>query len=96
MPGGMSHQCRRMKAGLARAGLDPTATFYARRHSHIRRAIEGGVPLNVSAENCGTSVRMIETTYAKVIASKRRELIAKGDHHSAPIDRSGCVGLLGG
>lgn len=38
----------------------------------------GRVPLNVVAENCGTSVRMIETTYAKVLASKRREFIARG------------------
>jgi integrase len=75
---GANHQVRPMKAALARANLDPGATFYALRHSYISRAIEGGVPLNVIGENCGTSVRMIETTYAKVIASKRREFIAKG------------------
>ncbi len=28
--------------------------------------------------NCGTSVRMIETAYAKVLAGKRREFIARG------------------
>ncbi len=33
--------------------------------------------MNVVAENCGTSVRMIETTYAKVLAGKRREFIAR-------------------
>lgn len=67
-----------MKEALRRAGLNPEATFYALRHSHISRCIEGGVPLNVIAENCGTSVRMIETTYAKVLATKRREFIARG------------------
>lgn len=36
------------------------------------------MPLTVLAENCGTSVRMIEQTYAKVLASKRREFIASG------------------
>ena len=33
------------------------------------------MPLTVLAENCGTSVRMIEKTYAKVLADKRREFI---------------------
>ena len=67
-----------MKRALAGAGLDPSGTFYALRHSYISRAIETGVPLTVLAENCGTNVRMIETTYAKVLAGKRREFIARG------------------
>ena len=75
---GASHQVRPMKRALVGAGLDPSGTFYALRHSYISRAIEGGVPLNVVAENCGTSVRIIETTYAKVLAGKRREFIVKG------------------
>ena len=41
-------------------------------------AIEGGVPLNVIADNCGTSVRMIEKTYAKILAEKRRDFIERG------------------
>ncbi|GEP07602.1 tyrosine-type recombinase/integrase [Methylobacterium oxalidis] len=75
---GPSHQVRPMKRALVAAKLDPTGTFYALRHSYISRAIEAGVPLNVVAENCGTSVRMIETTYAKVLAAKRREFITMG------------------
>ncbi|MGH1590230.1 tyrosine-type recombinase/integrase [Methylobacterium phyllosphaerae] len=75
---GPSHQVRPMKRALLAAKLDPSGTFYALRHSYISRAIEAGVPLNVVAENCGTSVRMIETTYAKVLAAKRREFIANG------------------
>jgi integrase len=58
--------------------LIPPGPFYALRHSYISRAIEAGVPLNVVAENSGTSVRMIETTYAKVLAGKRREFIVSG------------------
>ena len=73
-----SHQQRRMALALERAGLDREATFYALRHSYISRAIEGEVPLNIIAENCGTSVRIIETTYAKVLASKRRQFIERG------------------
>ena len=73
-----SHQQRRMAKALQRAGLDPAGTFYALRHSYISRAIEGEVPLNIIAENCGTSVRIIESTYAKVLASKRRHFIERG------------------
>jgi site-specific recombinase XerD len=67
-----------MQRALSRAGLDQQGTFYALRHSYISRAIEAGVPLNVLAENCGTSVRIIEKNYAKMLASKRREFIAMG------------------
>lgn len=70
-----SDQQRPMKEAIAKAGLDLEGTFYALRHSYISRAIEGGMPLTVLAENCGTSVRMIEKTYAKVLADKRREFI---------------------
>ena len=73
-----SDQQRPMKRAVKEAKLDPKATFYALRHSYISRAIECGMSLIVLAENCGTSVRMIETTYAKVLAGKRRELIAAG------------------
>lgn len=75
---GRSHQARPMRAALAKAGLDEHGTFYALRHSYISRAIEGGIPLTVIAENCGTSVRMIESTYAKVLADKRRAYIETG------------------
>jgi integrase len=73
-----SQQQRRMALALRSAGLDKEGTFYALRHSYISRAIEGEVPLNIIADNCGTSIRMIETTYAKVLAGKRREFIERG------------------
>jgi integrase len=73
-----SQQQRRMALALERARLDKEGTFYALRHSHISRAIEGEVPLNIIADNCGTSIRMIETTYAKVLAGKRRMFIERG------------------
>jgi integrase len=77
-PWNRSHQQRRMALALERAGLDREGTFYALRHSYISRAIEGEVPLNIIADNCGTSVRIIDTTYAKVLASKRRQFIERG------------------
>jgi hypothetical protein len=67
-----------MARALELAGLDKTGTFYALRHSYISRAIEGEVPLNIIGDNCGTSVRMIEKTYAKILAYKRREFIERG------------------
>jgi integrase len=67
-----AHQQRRMAAALERAGLDKGGTVYALHHSYISRAIEGQVPPNIIADNCGTSTRMIETTYVKVLAAKRR------------------------
>ena len=73
-----SHQQRRMALALERAGLDREGTFYALRHSYISRAIEGEIPLNIIADNCGTSVKIIETTYAKVLAGKRRDFIQRG------------------
>jgi integrase len=73
-----SQQQRRMALALERARLDKEGTFYALRHSYISRAIEGEVPLNIIADNCGTSIRMIETTYAKVLAGKRRMFIERG------------------
>lgn len=75
---GVSHQSRPMREAIKKSELDPEGTFYALRHSYISRAIEAGVPLTIVAENCGTSVRMIETTYAKTLAEKRREFIERG------------------
>jgi integrase len=73
-----SDQTRPIKDALKAAGLSSAGSLYALRHTYISRAIEGAVPLNVIADNCGTSVRMIEKTYAKILAEKRREFIEIG------------------
>jgi integrase len=73
-----SDQTRPVKDALKRAGLAPDGSLYALRHTYVSHAIEGGVPLNVIADNCGTSVRMIEKTYAKILAEKRRDFIERG------------------
>jgi hypothetical protein len=36
------------------------------------------VSLNIIGDNCGASIRMIETTYAKLLVGKRREFIERG------------------
>ena len=72
---GKSEQARPFKRAAALAELPLTASFYSLRHSHISRACEAGMPLNLIASNVGTSVRMIEKHYGKFLASARRELI---------------------
>ena len=73
-----SDQTRPFKEALKAAGLPPEGNLYALRHTYVSMAIEGGMPLNVIAENCGTSVRMIEKTYSKILAENRRDFIEKG------------------
>jgi site-specific recombinase XerD len=70
-----SDQTRPFKRALVAAGLPSDGSMYALRHSYISTAIEGGAPLNLIAENCGTSVRMIEKTYSHLFVEKRRSFI---------------------
>lgn len=72
---GKSEQARPFNRAAGLAGLPSSASFYALRHSHISRAIEGGMPLSLLAENTGTSLTMIQRNYAKVLAATRRETI---------------------
>ena len=73
-----SDQTRPIKEALRAAGLPLEGSLYALRHTYVSMAIEGGMPLNVIAENCGTSVRMIEKTYAKLLAENRRDFVERG------------------
>lgn len=72
---GKSEQARPFKRAAKAAELPASASFYTLRHSHISRAIESGMPLSVLAENCGTSLAMIQKNYAKVLASTRRQFV---------------------
>lgn len=72
---GKSEQARPFKRAALLAELPSSASFYTLRHSYISRAIEAGMPLSLLAENCGTSLSMIERNYAKVLARTRRELV---------------------
>jgi integrase len=68
-------QHRPMQRALKLAKLSADASFYSLRHSHISRAIEGEMPLSLIAENCGTSLLMIQKNYAKVLTRTRRDVI---------------------
>jgi integrase len=72
---GKSEQARPFKRAAAAAGLPGSASFCTLRHSHISRAIEAGMPLSLVAENCGTSLLMIQKNYAKVLAKTRKQTI---------------------
>lgn len=70
-------QHRPMQRTLKLAELPTTASFYSLRHSYISRAIEAGMPLSLISENCGTSLQMIQKSYAKVLARTRRDVLEK-------------------
>jgi integrase len=73
-PWGKSHQHRPMQQAAKAARLPSGTTFYALRHAHISRALLAGVNAQVVAENCGTSVRMIERHYGKFLRADRRAM----------------------
>lgn len=59
----------------AKAAFLPKAScFYCMRHYYISKAIMAKIPLQMIAENCGTSIRMIEKHYAKFLESDRKLL----------------------
>ncbi|MGH6895753.1 MAG: tyrosine-type recombinase/integrase [Geminicoccaceae bacterium] len=57
---------RRVAAAVDYAGLDPATTLYALRHSYISGALKK-VPVKAVADQCGTSIAMIQRFYAKFI-----------------------------
>lgn len=68
-------QKRPMREAIKAADLPADTTFYALRHTHISRALVAGVNIQVLAENCGTSVRMIEKHYGKFLKADRRAMM---------------------
>jgi hypothetical protein len=66
-----------MRAAVQKAGLPDDVTIYSCRHTHISQAILAGANLKLLAENCGTSVAMLEKHYAKFFAAARQELIER-------------------
>jgi len=68
---------RPVKLAASLAKLPASTSLYTLRHSHISRAIESGMPLSLIAENCGTSLLMLQRNYAHVLARTRRDTIQK-------------------
>ena len=66
---------RRPFLAAIRAAKMPAGTnFYSLRHYHISRALLAGVQPQVVAENCGTSLRMLEQHYGKFMKTDRRAM----------------------
>jgi integrase len=64
------HHRNDMRAVVQAAGLDPDEiTLYALRHSSIVRQLLANVPIRIVATLHDTSVKMIERTYSRHIAS---------------------------
>lgn len=74
-PWGKSHQHRPMKSVVQKAKLPANTVFYSLRHFHISKALLSGMPMQVVAENTGTSVRMIELHYGKFMPKDRRAML---------------------
>ncbi|MEZ5586251.1 MAG: tyrosine-type recombinase/integrase [Sedimenticolaceae bacterium] len=64
-----------MLAARKTAKLPGDTVLYSLRHYHISKALQAGVQTQVIAENCGTSVRMIEKHYGKFLAEDRRAMM---------------------
>lgn len=64
-----SLHARPVAAAVEKAGLDPETTLYALRHTYISRALKVGVPVKAVADQCGTSIAMIQRYYAKFVPS---------------------------
>ena len=73
-PWGASHQQRPMREAIRRARLPRGTTFYCLRHTHVSRALLDGVNAQIVAENCGTSMKMLEKHYAKFLAADRHAM----------------------
>ena len=66
---------RPFKAAVRKAKLPAETVYYSLRHFHISRALLSGINIQVIAENCGTSVKMIEKHYGKFMKADRRGMM---------------------
>jgi len=72
---GKSHHLRSMRDAVLKSKLPRESVFYSLRHYHISKALLSGMPMQVVAENTGTSVRMIEKHYGKFTRTDRRKMM---------------------
>jgi integrase len=68
------HQ-RPFQSAVKKAKLPRDTVYYSLRHFYISKALIAGVNVQVLAENCGTSVRMIEAHYGKFMKADRRRML---------------------
>lgn len=63
---------------VKRAELPDGASFYCLRHTHVSQQLLAGMPAQALAENCGTSVRMLELHYGKFLHADKRAMLRRG------------------
>jgi len=73
LPWQHSDQDELMREAAKKARLSHGTVFYTMRHTFIANALTGGVDIHAIAKLCGTSVRMIELHYGKLIHTDARE-----------------------
>lgn len=84
---------RPLKKAAKRVGL-PTGRdgvcLYTARHSHISSAlvVKNRMPVQMLAENCGTSQKMIETNYGKFTNEDRRRFVDAGTVRLGIVEKS--------
>jgi hypothetical protein len=66
---------RLMREAVKRARLPKGTSIYTIRHSYISQSLLNNINLKLLAENCGTSVALIEKTYGKFMLASKRKLI---------------------
>lgn len=74
-PWGKDNQRKPFIRAARAAGLPTDAVFYSIRHYYISRALLAGIPAQAVAENCGTSIRMLELHYGKFLDADRRRMM---------------------
>ena len=74
---GKNHHSRALKSAVEEAELPPETVFYSLRHYHISKALLAVIPIQVVAENTGTSIRMIEKHYGKFMDEDRINMLNK-------------------
>ncbi|MDW8469829.1 MAG: hypothetical protein RML56_13525 [Burkholderiales bacterium] len=62
-----------MRKAVQAARLPRQTVFYSLRHTFIANAIVGGLDIHTVAKIAGTSVRMIEEHYGKLLQEDARE-----------------------
>jgi integrase len=73
LPWQHSDQDELMREAVKKAKLPNGTVFYTLRHTFIANALTGGVDIHAVAKLCGTSVRMIELHYGKLLHADARE-----------------------
>ncbi len=72
-----SDQDELMREAVKKAKLPRGTVFYTLRHTFIASALTGGLDIHAVAKICGTSVRMIELHYGKLLHTDVREALNK-------------------